>query len=125
MYFELLLIGIIIFQQVLYTKLSDKYEVILEKFRMGRNKIITLQHELIVQKQQTEIEKGHTQRLRESIQIERENSQKKEIEMKVIHTRDTLEDDYSRDRKRKCKPIHFGDDGLIEDDLKSDPNYRK
>ena len=124
MYFELLLIGIIIFQQVLYTKLSDKYEVILEKFRMGRNKIITLQHELIVQNQQTEIEKGHTQRLRESIKIEREKQ--KEIEMKVIHSScDTLANDYPRDKKRKCKPIHFGDDGLIEDDLKLDPNYKK
>lgn len=123
MYLYIGLIFVIILQQIryskLYSRMSLEYDTLLKKYNYEKarceklvemnkgykTKVINLEHAVTVQKMEIENGKGHIERLRESIRIERENYKEK------------------GDKKRKCKPTSFGDDGLDVDDLNKDPNY--
>lgn len=133
MYLYIGLIFVIIFQQIryskLYSRMSLEYDTLLKRYNyeksrceklveMNKNyktKVINLEHTIIVQKTELENERGHAERLRESIHIERECK-------KQDDTKNEIQDEI-QNRKRKCKPTSFGDDGLDVDDLKKDPNY--
>lgn len=129
MYLYIGLIFVIIFQQIryskLYSRMSLEYDTLLKRYNYEKSrceklvemnktyktKVINLEHTIIVQKTELENERGHAERLRESIHIERECKKEDEKENE------------KESRKRKCKPTSFGDDGLDVDDLKKDPNY--
>lgn len=98
-----------------YNTLLKKYnyekarcEKLVEMNKGYKTKVINLENTVTVQKMEIENGRGHIERLRESIRIERENYKEKEEK---------------NNRKRKCKPTSFGEDGLDVDDLKKDPNY--
>jgi hypothetical protein len=134
MYLYIGLIFVIIFQQIryskLYSKMSLEYDTLLKRYnyekvrceklvemnKTYKTKVINLEHTIIVQKTELENERGHAERLRESIRIERENYKKN-------NEKEDEKEDEKENRKRKCKPTSFGDDGLDVDDLKKDPNY--
>jgi hypothetical protein len=120
------------------------YEIKLFKYyinqkRENKNLIITLQNNLIKEKQDRTIYFNSYNKLRDILKIERlehcdlmdncVKNYKKILNLalekstdEIIGVCNALLPDETSLRKRKCTPIHFGDDGL-DSDSSNDLNY--